>query len=253
MLDHLKCSSENFISTDIGSSDLLLLLDFNNSKNMCLKYRVSKVDVDSAIALQNDFVTFLHDLIVLKEEKVLKIKIGSYGFIKEQSYDRVAVERKFIDILKAKMVSYGDNRALIFKDITLTYGQLNNLVNKFSSDLKKSIDQLTLNQSPIIPLFVDRSIDMIVAILGVLKLGYGYLPIEPFIPELRLKYILNEINHSIIITHKKFQNKLFSHNTYVLDLEKIKASNCSNPEAIMSNDITYIMYTSGTTGNPKGI
>lgn len=252
-LDALDCVSNNSISTDIGLSDLLLLLDINNPKRLCLKYRVSMIDAGYAEILQNYFIAFLDDLLTLKEQRVLNIKIGSSGFLKNTRFNRVDLEQRFIDVLDEKMKPYGSNRALIFKDTTITYSQLNELSNQFSHDLIGVIGQFDSILSPVIPLMMSRGIEMIVAMLGLLKLGFGYLPIEPSIPEERLKYIIDEVNPLVIITQEQFQNRLITYNSYVLNLEKIKLLNRTNPNTIVKNNITYMMYTSGTTGNPKGI
>ena len=101
-------------------------------------------------------------------------------------------------------------------------------------------------------LIADRSLEMIVGMLGILKAGAGYLPIDPDYPDERTNYIIEDARPKAIVTY---------HTTLQSDLPKVKletlewsmAHHIDNPRRINSTeDIAYVIYTSGTTGRPKG-
>ncbi|MDR3222819.1 MAG: amino acid adenylation domain-containing protein, partial [Methanobrevibacter sp.] len=132
-----------------------------------------------------------------------------------------------------------DNIALVYKDITLTYKQMNQQANIIANYL---IDNYKTKPDDLISLLLDRSENMIIAILGVLKSGAGYVPISPSNPKERVDYIIKDTN-SVLLLDDKIVDKILKDN-----------SNISNPITKTTPDnLAYVIYTSGTTGRPKGV
>jgi amino acid adenylation domain-containing protein len=108
-----------------------------------------------------------------------------------------------------------------------------------------------------IGLYVERSIDMIVGMLGVLKAGGAYLPLDPQSPGERLSRMLQHSNTEIVLTQRKLQDDLLQDKvqTICLDDERIFADkSIENPECVTQpHNLAYIIYTSGSTGLPKGV
>lgn len=135
----------------------------------------------------------------------------------------------------------------------LTYRQLNEKANQLAQLLRNK----GIKSDDIIALLMGRSAEMIIGILGVLKAGGGYLPIDPDYPEERTKFMLEDSQAKILLTAKIPSEKM------IVDREIIDLEN----EGIFQNDnhhknthditapanVCYIIYTSGTTGNPKGV
>ena len=143
-----------------------------------------------------------------------------------------------------------DKIALVFKDKNITYQQLDTMSDNLAIYLKN----MNIENEENIAIFLDKSIEMVVSILAILKVHGSYLPIDTSYPTDRIEYILNDANVKKIITTSNLAIDCFKNITsiYINDLdllqnnkfEYIKNSNSS---------VAYVMYTSGSTGKPKGV
>lgn len=140
--------------------------------------------------------------------------------------------------------------ALICKREMLTYAQLNKRANRLAHYL------ITLGVRPntIVAVMIDRSVDMVVALLAVVKAGGAYVPIDPRYPVERIAFMLTDCAAQIVI--KQAHLELDSKFTTQIDIDVVSLSHCpvSNPSAeINGENLAYVIYTSGSTGQPKGI
>ena len=144
-----------------------------------------------------------------------------------------------------------DNVALVFEDETMTYAELNARANQLARTLRAK----GIGPDDVVGLIVDRSFDMIVAILAVIKAGGAYLPIDPNHPAERKQYMLDNSGAKALLTKQAYLADI-TFNGLVFDLmaEASYASDSSNLEHINKpNDLIYVIYTSGSTGQPKGV
>ncbi len=154
------------------------------------------------------------------------------------------------DIFREQVQRTPDNIAVTLEDKKLTYKELNERANRLARTLKK----LDINNNDIIGILLDRSIEMIVSILAVLKAGGAYLPIDPEYPQDRIKYTLEDSKTKIVLTNKKFEAlvKFTGQVLYVEDENVYDEIMTELPDKSSPNDLAYVIYTSGTTGKPKG-
>ncbi len=137
----------------------------------------------------------------------------------------------------------------------LTYKEL----NRKSNQLARKLRQEGVTSEKIVGILVDRSLEMIIGIIAILKAGGTYLPIDPEYPSNRIDFMLEDSEAHILLTKSKYRNILYSlqenkSSVIYLDEENFYNIDGSNLENINSvNDLAYIIYTSGTTGNPKGV
>jgi amino acid adenylation domain-containing protein/non-ribosomal peptide synthase protein (TIGR01720 family) len=147
--------------------------------------------------------------------------------------------------------------AVIFEDEQLTYQELNNQADQIANHLKS----LAVKPETIIALCVERSLAIVTGILGILKAGAAYLPLEPNLPSEALRFRLQDAQVSLVLTQKHLQEKIeldvaATQNKIPIicldnDLQStLKPSNLYPPKA---NNLAYIIYTSGSTGKPKGV
>ena len=147
-----------------------------------------------------------------------------------------------------------DSRAISFEGVDLTYRQLNGHANRLGHRLKK----LGVGPEVLVGLFLERSIDMIVGILGILKAGGAYVPMDPSYPRERLGYILEDSRAPIVLTQESLLHGLptFAGRTVCLDSEwnEIARESGENPGTqVRPECLAYVLFTSGSTGRPKGV
>ncbi|MEC0166478.1 amino acid adenylation domain-containing protein, partial [Bacillus cereus] len=144
-----------------------------------------------------------------------------------------------------------ENIAVVFKDKQLTYREL----NEKSNQLARMLRNKGVNTDAIIGLMIDRSLEMIIGIMGILKSGAAYLPIDPDTPKARIDYMLRDSHTMILLTQEKFIKKI-EYDLEIINLDELDSSDLSTDNlkhVNRSDDTAYIIYTSGSTGIPKGV
>ncbi|TKC09329.1 non-ribosomal peptide synthetase [Pedobacter frigoris] len=144
-------------------------------------------------------------------------------------------------------------RALSYKGNRLTYSELNGRANQLAAFL---IDNGAVKEG-VIAVAVDRSAEMVILLIAILKSGAAYVPLDPDYPEKRLEYMLNDSAARFSITNKKYEGRIQSQATELI-LEDLWQQSEQYPTddpgvAISETDLAYILYTSGSTGMPKGV
>ena len=147
-----------------------------------------------------------------------------------------------------------DSIAIEFEDWTLSYHELNLRSNQLAHYLRES----GIMTGHIVALYMARSLEMVIAIYGVLKAGAAYVPLDPEYPLARTSYMLDDVQPTVILTQHFLQNKLPPNqaNIFCLDAQWDDVSNFSQHRPVIntvSDDTAYVIYTSGTTGKPKGV
>ncbi|HEV2524710.1 MAG TPA: AMP-binding protein, partial [Gammaproteobacteria bacterium] len=145
--------------------------------------------------------------------------------------------------------------AVIFENKSLTYFELNTKANQVAQYLT----QLGVLPDSLIGICAKRSLEMVIGILGILKAGCAYLPLDPNYPAERLSYMLSDSKSTIVLTDAFYPNlktDVVAINTVEIEkiLEKMNVeSNISFASLVSSENLAYVIYTSGTTGDPKGV
>ncbi|MEN2383501.1 MAG: amino acid adenylation domain-containing protein [Gloeotrichia echinulata DVL01] len=147
-----------------------------------------------------------------------------------------------------------DAVAVVFENQQLTYEQLNCRANQLAHYLRS----LGVGTDVLVGICVERSLEMIVGLLGILKAGGAYVPLDPEYPQKRLSFILEDAQVSVLLTQQELVNKLPAHTAQLVcldtDWEKITQNSNSNPvNTATSINLAYVIYTSGSTGQPKGV
>ncbi|MBU8854953.1 amino acid adenylation domain-containing protein [Bacillus sp. FJAT-26377] len=159
------------------------------------------------------------------------------------------------ELIEKQAIEKPNKLAVIFEEKSLTYRQLVEEVDKLACYLKEK----EVTEGSYVGLFVNRSLEMLISILAVLKAGGIYVPLDPVFPEERIRLIIKDTNLNFIITESENIGALpqFNGNLIVLDQEKeqIKSSIPRNLKLDGKTDdqVAYVIYTSGSTGTPKGV
>lgn len=150
----------------------------------------------------------------------------------------------------------GDPCAIVYEGQSLTYAALNDRANQLARFLReKGVAPDTL-----VGICVERSLEMVVGLLGILKAGGAYVPLDPSYPSERLSYMLEDAAPKIVLTQERLRSRLPGSNSAVIALDsgwsEISRQDRGNlsPQAVglRSNHLAYVIYTSGSTGRPKG-
>ncbi len=169
-----------------------------------------------------------------------------------------------VGLFEEQAERFPENLALIFEGEKLTYRELNERANQLAHTMRRDYREFTGNEikgDTLIGIYMERSVDMIVSILGILKSGAAYVPFDRADPQSRLRFKINDCGCRMILTSSDCISDLVfltEKDTLPVSIdeyrEEIEKSPSSNPPHInKSGDLAYVIYTSGSTGTPKGV
>ncbi len=207
---------------------------------------LTQTAVGGASPAENRYISSL-SLLNTKEEHQLLVEWNQT----QTNYPQACIHQLF----EQQVELNGDAIALVLEREQLTYTQLNQRANQLAHYLIK----LGVKPEDLVSIAIERSLETIVGILGILKAGAAYLPLDLASPPTRLAGILEDAQISILLTKQSTLTKLppQPENSIVCidtDWHKIATCDSSNPDLqLQSDNLAYVMYTSGSTGAPKGV
>ncbi len=144
--------------------------------------------------------------------------------------------------------------AVVCENQALTYRELNEQANALAHYLRS----LGVQPEAVVGLCLERSVEMLVGILGILKTGAAYLPLDPQYPQKRLALMLADASVEFVVTQEHLASQLLRDGTSIVCLERdrehIEKQAVENPTVhVLPENAAYVIYTSGSTGNPKGV
>ena len=144
--------------------------------------------------------------------------------------------------------------AVAFAGERLTYGELDRQANRLAGRLRA----LGVGRGDRVGLYLERSLEAIVAVLAVLKAGGCYVPLDPAFPAERLGLMLADAGARVLLTHEPLRNRPLAYAGPILDLdaarEELARSSDGTPRSgVGPEDLIYVIFTSGSTGRPKGV
>ncbi|MEC0182798.1 non-ribosomal peptide synthase/polyketide synthase [Paenibacillus peoriae] len=189
----------------------------------------------------------VHELDVLGEQECEQI-LGIWG----NTAAAYPSEQTIHGLFETQAAQTPEQAALFFEGEQLTYRELNERANRLARTLRNQ----GVTKDSLVGLMAERSVELIVGILGILKAGGAYVPIDPTYPEERIRYMLNDSGAELLLTQSYLVEKaVFDGHVLVLDgAQTVDHEEGSNLEPLSGpNDLAYVIYTSGTTGQPKGV
>lgn len=157
-------------------------------------------------------------------------------------------------LVEAQVAKTPDGVALVFEDQVMTYGELDRRANQLAHHLRA----FGVGPDVLVGLCLERSLDLVVGLIGILKAGGAYVPLDPHFPKDRLALMLQDSRASVLVTEAALLGHLSADGPTLVCLDRDAAAIAVRPETPMesgttSQDLAYMIYTSGSTGRPKGV
>jgi amino acid adenylation domain-containing protein len=162
------------------------------------------------------------------------------------------VEKCIHHLFEEQVERFPNNIAAIFGDEQITYRELNQRANQLAHHLQA----LGVGPEVLVGLCVERSLEMVVGLLGILKAGGAYIPLDPNYPPERLAMMLTDAQPLILLSQNHLLDRLPSTSATIITLDKDWATDqcLTNPAStVKPENLAYVIYTSGSTGRPKGV
>ena len=253
----------NVIEIDRGTSQFDLTLSLENTEQGIkgiLEYNTDLFDAESIARMQGHLKTLLEHIVTDEECRLNELRILS-----GPEFHQIAVEWNdrqvdfptdacITELLEAQVTQTPDAIAVIFNGERVTYAALNRRANQLAHYLQG----LGVTPEVCIGICLDRSLEMLVGMLGVLKAGGTYVPLDPGYPHEQLSFMLADAAAPLVLTQEHLLERLGAHDARLLCLDKdwelIAQESEENPRSVVTGDnLAYVIFTSGSTGRPKGV
>lgn len=226
-------------------------------------YSTDLFDDTTITRMLGHFQTLLESVIANPEQRLSDLSLLTVRERQELLIDWNDTKRDYSEnkcfhqLFEAQMQATPDAIAVVFDLQQLTYRELNIRANQLAHHLQK----LGVVPDVLVGICVERSPEMIIALLGIFKAGGAYLPLDPSLPQERLNFMLEDAKVSVLLTHSSLAPLLkrgWGDLLSVVDIDEdwatITQHSQENPiSCVTSDNLAYVIYTSGSTGKPKGV
>src|SRR5947208_515585 len=224
-----------------------------------LDYRADVFDRASIEALAGRYVRLLQAAVATPEVSIGRLELLSgeerRTLLEDWNATARALEPQTVaQLFAAQAAQTPDAVAVVFEQEALSYAQLEARANQLAQHLRR----LGVGAETVVGLCLERSLEMVVGLIGILKAGGAYLPLDPSYPAERLCFMLADAGAAVLITHSGLRDRLGGHAARVVELDSEAAAIAAQPSsapasAVRPQNLAYVIYTSGSTGTPKGV
>lgn len=248
------------ITTNVSKFDLTLnFTEVTTGIDCEIVYNTDLFEKKTIEDMVNHFYVLL-DLILIDS----KVKISEIDILTSVEKERLLIdfndtkkeypiEKCIHKLFEEQVEQTPDNVAVVFDNNEVTYRELNKRANQLANYLHK----MGVQPEDMVGIYQNRSLEMIICILGVLKAGGAYLPIDPSYPDDRIEYMISDSECKIILS-KEYDRIDFLKNRceIVINNQWVQMTHEYSKNldyTVNSNNLAYVIYTSGSTGKPKGV
>ena len=236
------------------------LLDTGGRIDGCLEYSMDILSRDSAVRFARQFRAFLGAVlenparsigqIALMDAQESALVLGQWNSTASAFPESARIHELF----EAQAISDPLAVAAWQNDATISYGDLNAKANQLANRLIR----LGVEREALVCVLVEKSFDFLISILGILKAGAAYVPVDPSYPTDRIRTMMVDADTRLVLTQEKLLHHIPGPGFVSLCLDKdwpaISTEPTRNPDVAGSaHDLAYVIYTSGSTGKPKGV
>ena len=238
---------------------LLMVTESNDRLGVAVEYNTDLFDKDRIERLLGHYQTLLEGIVADPNQSLSDLPLLS-----EQERQQILIEwndtsseyprdTSIHSLFEEQVERTPDSVAVAFEDQTMTYRELNERANQIASYLR----QQGVRPEVLVGLIVERSPEMIVALLGILKAGGAYLPLDPSNPKERTASILEGVGWPLLLCGRDIADQLSELPCSVLSLDDELLTHRSSTDEfvddVRGDNLAYVMFTSGSTGRPKGV
>jgi len=253
-----EVNKEGFTATEgVCGADLALVVPDDGEE--CLwSYNTSVYSLSDVEVIEHQFKVLLEnalanpdyavDLIPLLSEHELQRLSQEWGAVDVATPDALCVHQA----IERQVIESPDATAIAYRDEALSYSAVNEKANQIAHYLISK----GIKPGSLVGVMLDRSLDLVPAMIGIWKAGGAYVPLDPAYPKDRLTYMAGDAQLALVITSSSYESYLPNQEALILDseVETLAGQKIENPNvAVSSADLAYIIYTSGSTGKPKGV
>lgn len=243
--------------------DFTLVVSGHDELQLMLHYNQEACSQQEADRILEDLLGIITTVVSDPEMRAHDLELPSYAIRnKEDAWNKASFQaypysRSIPEAFEEQVSLNPDRIALKFADIEWTYRELNEQANQLAWYLHETVK----GNNKVIGIMIERSSELIISLLAILKSGHTYLPIDPDYPEDRIRYMLEQSQATMILTNHKHMHKaglaITSCPTQWTEVESVlhntNYSKCNLQTPYNPEQLIYILYTSGSTGNPKGV
>ncbi|ACC81529.1 hybrid non-ribosomal peptide synthetase/type I polyketide synthase [Nostoc punctiforme] len=224
------------------------------------EYNTDLFEASTIERMTGHFQTLLESVVIQPEQRIGELPLltakEQYQLLEEWNHTQkdylgnICIHQFF----EMQVERTPDAVALVFENQQLTYRELNQQANHLAHYLRT----LGIRVDVLVGLCVERSLEMLVGLLGILKAGGAYVPIDPEYPQERISHILSDSQVSLLLTQHRLVARLPEHQATLVVIdeswEQIIQHSQENPiSGVKDSDLVNVIYTSGSTGKPKGV
>ncbi|HMS64575.1 MAG TPA: amino acid adenylation domain-containing protein [Ignavibacteria bacterium] len=250
----------NLFAVERTNFPLTIVIAPGQSLSIKFIYDTSKYSPVLIEQIKTNFKTLLENFSKNSESKLSEISILTEAernkIIYEWNETKVNYDlsKPVNRLIEEQTLRTPDSVAIEFINEKLTYKQLDEKANRVANYLIRS----GIKPESIVGICIDRSLEMMIGLLGIMKAGGAYVPIDPSYPQERIDYMIEDSQAKIILTTSDLSNVTGKHDAKVIFLDKnsdeLNNESTDTPAvSIQPDNMVYVIYTSGSTGNPKGV
>ncbi|WBW96384.1 amino acid adenylation domain-containing protein [Oceanirhabdus sp. W0125-5] len=261
-INGLPVQLEEYYCGNQSYSLQLIIKEWDNDERITLSfdYKTSEYSSDYISNMYKYMMNIACEILNNKDERIKNLGLLDDEEINERVYNFNSTKSEYPkdktvnQLFEQQVRETPDKIAVIFGNENLTYRELNKRVNQMAQYLRKN----HVAKGSIVGIMANHSIELVIGILGVMRAGGAYIPIDPAYPTERIMYMLEDSGTSLLLTnisistHVRFQGKILDLNNYEIYIDNSEKNEnlglVASPE-----DLAYIIYTSGSTGKPKGV
>src|SRR2546429_8427072 len=248
-------------SNETAKFDLTLeLAESRGGLTGTIEYSTDLFDGETIERLSNHFQTLLEAIVREPEQTVSELELLTSAeraqLIVEwnQTAGEDPAEQCLHELFEAQVARTPEAVAVVYQEQQVTYAELNARANQLAHYLQN----LGVGPEVLVGICVERSVEMVVGLLGILKAGGAYLPLDPEYPPERLSFMIEDAQVSVLLTQQRLLASLPSHETRVCCLDRDREEISQEREVniasgVLGKNLAYLIYTSGSTGKPKGV